>query len=568
MSPTARESTQVMGPVVTGAGPAAPGVPHRPGHAAPAGHRGLAGWGSWPARITALGRRHWLLTVLLLAGLALRAVTVIAYHPALLYIDTPKYLYGEYPGADPHGYNVLLHAVLRAGDLGTVALLQHAAGLAMAVALYALLVRRGVSRWLAALAVAPLLLDAYQLDIEHMIMPDLWFEVLLAAGLVLLLWRPQPAVRYMAAAGLLLGLSATMKLLGEVLIVPALVYTLAAWGGWRRGLGMAAVVSVAFLAPILSYCAVSYASNGHFRLSAGQSVTGRMAVAADCATLQLPPAARALCPGPAAQRLGPDYLEKSRDSPLHSNPVPPGTDRTHLINIFKSAVEHQQRIRVAASIARDAVRLFALTRDDVPSVTPISRWQFQTAYPNYYPAVSVNARHQIVIGVQRRAYHRFRFFAVRPSDGGIAHVNRPAAAWLRSYQRSGGYTPGPLLAVCAIAGLAGSALALARRRADPRARQLALACLLFTTAAVVVLLAADITQFSWRYQLPGLITLPPAGALGISAVAAWWARRRAAASPVAASELRPPASRLAASRLRPAASRFAAAQPPLAAAQL
>jgi hypothetical protein len=338
----------------------------------------------------------------------------------------------------------------------------------------------------------------------------------------------------MAAAGVLLGASATMKLLGEVLIVPALVYVLAAWGGWRRGLGMAAVLSVAFLAPVLSYCAVSYAGNGHFRLSAGQSVTGRMAAAADCATLRVAPAVAALCPGPAAQRLGPDHLEKSRDSPLHSNPVPPGADRTHLINIFKSAVEHQQMPRVAVSVARDAVRLFALTRDDVPSITPISRWQFQTAYPDYYPAVSVSSRHQILIGVQRRAFHRFRFIAVPPSDGGIAHVNRPAAAWLRSYQLNGGYTPGPLLAVSLIAGLAGSVLALARRRADPRAQQLALACLLFTTAAVVVLVAADITQFSWRYQLPGLITLPPAGALGISAVAARWARKRPAAPEPAA----------------------------------
>ena len=41
----------------------------------------------------------------------------------------------------------------------------------MAVLLYVLLLRRGVPRWLAALAVAPVLLDAYQLQNEQTIMP-------------------------------------------------------------------------------------------------------------------------------------------------------------------------------------------------------------------------------------------------------------------------------------------------------------------------------------------------------------------------------------------------------------
>ncbi len=36
---------------------------------------------------------------------------------------------------------------------------------------------------------------------------------------------------------------------------------------------------------------------------------------------------------------------------------------------------------------------------------------------------------------------------------------------------------------------------------------------------------SDIFEFSWRYQLPGLITLPAAGAFGIAA-ALRFARRR------------------------------------------
>jgi len=97
-------------------------------------------------------REHPVAAVLLAAGLVLRVLAWMAYHPALLYTDTLKYLYGAWPGADPVGYTVILKPILFIGDLGTVALIQHLLGLAIAVAIYALLVRRGVPRWLAALA--------------------------------------------------------------------------------------------------------------------------------------------------------------------------------------------------------------------------------------------------------------------------------------------------------------------------------------------------------------------------------------------------------------------------------
>jgi hypothetical protein len=119
----------------------------------------------------------------------------------------------------------------------------------------------------------------------------------------------------------------------------------------------------------------------------------------------------------------------------------------------------------------------------------------------------------IVVGVQRAAFGAFRASALKPSYGGPAQVDRPLAGFLRAYQLDGGYTPGPLLALCTLAGLAGS-LVLLRRRLPARARQLGLACLLFTGTAVFVLLVPDVYQFSWRYELPAVITLVPAGVLG------------------------------------------------------
>jgi hypothetical protein len=38
------------------------------------------------------------------------------------------------------------------------------------------------------------------------------------------------------------------------------------------------------------------------------------------------------------------------------------------------------------------------------------------------------------------------------------------------------------------------------------------------TSAAAVLLVSDAFEFSWRYQLPALITLPPAAALALTAL--------------------------------------------------
>jgi hypothetical protein len=482
------------------------------------------------SRISPLLRQHWLLTALLFAGLVLRVLSKVAYQPALLYVDTLKYLYGVYPGSDPAGYQAVLNFLTPFRGLAGVAVVQSLLGLGMGVLLYAVLVRRGVARWLAALAVAPVLLDAYQLQMEQMIMPDVWFEAMIVAGLALLLWRPVVSAPFAAWAGLIFGTSATVKTLGEILILPAAVYLLAAGGAWRRTVAVIAAFAGAFALPVFIYCTVQAFSTGHFRLAVGQSEAGRLTAQADCATLKLPADVRPLCPTPSEQANGPDWLVHSSKSPLHAAPIPPGANRTKLINTLDSAIEHQQPLRVAVGIARDTVRLFALTRTGSPSITPISRWQFQTSYPTYPKWITLSRRNVIIVGLQRRTFGMFFFRPLNPSYGGPAQVNRPVASFLRAYQLDGGYTPGPLLALCTLLGLAGSALVLARRARGTRTRQLALACLLMTAAAVTVLVGPDVLEFSWRYQLPALITLPPAGALGIAALLSAWRARKGSGS--------------------------------------
>src|SRR6202012_826615 len=133
-------------------------------------------------------RRHWMLAVLLTAGLGLRVVTQIPSRPVLFYIDSYKYLTGS-GGIDPEGYRVLMAPFLWAThNLAVVPIIQHGLGLATGLAIYTVLVRRGAPRWAGALAAAPILLDGYQLQMEQTLMPDVAFEAIIAAGLTILLW--------------------------------------------------------------------------------------------------------------------------------------------------------------------------------------------------------------------------------------------------------------------------------------------------------------------------------------------------------------------------------------------
>jgi hypothetical protein len=481
---------------------------------------------SLPLRLLTLARRHWLLTALLIVGLVLRVLAVVAYRPALIYVDSLKYLYGASPGADPLGYRAFLKVVLLGGNVTAVAVLQHLLGLAMAVVIYAVLLRRGTARWLAAVAAAPVLLDAYQLQMEQTIMPDVLFEVLLVAGLAVLLWRPEITARTAIAAGLILGASATVRQVGELLVLPAVIWLAMAGGGWRRVAIRAAALVVAFALPVAAYSSYSYAKNGHFRLGRGQATVGRTAAAADCATLHVRPLVRALCPTPSEQAQGPDFLEHSKYSPLYANPLPPGAHRGQLIAALNSAVRHQQPARIAVAILRDTVRVFALTKSQAPGSTPISRWQFQASYPTYPNWVTLGPVNVIVVGLQPKPFARFIFRPLRPDYGGKAQVVRPIAQFLRSYQLDRGYTPGPLLALGLLIGAGGALLVLRRRAGGTGYHQFAMAAALVFGSAAVLLLAGDVFEFSWRYQLPALVTLPPAGLLGGYALVSWYRARR------------------------------------------
>ena len=463
-------------------------------------------------------RRHFWFALVVTAGLVLRVLAETAYRPALLYIDSVKYLEGSVATA-PQGYQALLRLLDPVGGLALVAAVQHVFGLAMAVALYALLLRRGAPRWVATLAAAPVLLDAYQLQLEQTIMPDVLFETMITAGLVVLLWRGPRGTRGrrspggawpVAAGALVLGAAVTVREIGAVLIVPVVVFAALTVRGRGCRVRRAALAAGGFVLPVLGYLTGTFLITGHFGMAGnGPSPQyARAAAAADCATLVVPADARALCPSP-AQTLalgGVDGLLHNPRSPGHTVPVPPGLTRDEFLDRFALATFRQQPLRVAASVARDSVRLFAPVRGDDPQVTPIARWQFQDSYPTF---------------PQRYSMAFFTRLAHAHGSGGDLVAVQPAASFLRAYQLGGGYTPGPLYAAFGVAGVLGAL----RRRTGLR-----LPCLLVTLAAVVLLVSSDAFEFSWRYQLPAVVLLPLAGMLGVTALIRGRRSRRAAPS--------------------------------------
>lgn len=99
-------------------------------------------------RCRASARANWLFLIVFVLGAAGRVLTMVAYQPALLYIDSYRYLGKVYAlnprSPDPLGYPIFLRAVLSIGSLADTAAIQHLLGLGMGLCIYVILRRRNV----------------------------------------------------------------------------------------------------------------------------------------------------------------------------------------------------------------------------------------------------------------------------------------------------------------------------------------------------------------------------------------------------------------------------------------
>jgi hypothetical protein len=333
-------------------------------------------------------------------------------------------------------------------------------------------------------------------------MAETTFDVLLVAILWLLLGRRSaPGWKRAAVVGVLLGAAFAVRTIGMVLLVAVVLYLVVVGNAWRKRrfdvVRRTAAAIAGFGIVFAAYGVYDHAETGRwgFTGAENQVLYGRTAVVANCDKLPLNEGTRLFCPKePLGQRLGVDkYAHNHYGDPNWPGPLPPGTTKRQLATEFARLVIRHQPLDVTWAAVKDFAKGFAPTRTSSPNDVPLERWQFQLTYPNLQDPNTTKA-------------------AVK-WGGSEPHVSHAPAVILRAYQLHGGYTSGTLLGIYLLIALA--AVAGLGRAKTSRLRS---AALLPVAAGVILLLGSAAFEFSWRYQLPGLVLFPLAGVIGLRAI--------------------------------------------------
>jgi len=337
-----------------------------------------------------------------------------------------------------------------------------------------------VAAWLAALATIPVLFDPLQVILEQYVLTDVWTVLLIMAALALLVTSRH------AVAGLLLGVAVTFRDEELIMIVPAVIYLIAA----RRSLKQLTALVVCFLIPVTAYLGWFDATRGHWNFTtfSGAFLYGRVADFADCTGLSLPAYEKPLCPTqPPAQRVA-DYYTWNPASPQWTFTVPPGKSRDTVVQDFSRRILEHQPFAYAEAVTKDFLYGFSPVRGAGPEHYSPSYLKFHKQIPpDPQAAASLKA-----IGI------------------GWPASNTALAGFLQGYWF---YIPGPLLAAGLVLGLAGAVIGAVRKGHNQT--------LLFSLSTIAVLIPpAVFATFDWRYQLPQLTLIPVAAVLGITALTA------------------------------------------------
>jgi hypothetical protein len=426
-------------------------------------------------------------------------VVLVAYRPALLFPDSFNYLHHasemRLSPVHPAGYSAFLWPFVNLlGSVHAIAAVQHLLGLGIAVAGYALLVRRGLPRWAATLAVVPVLFDPLQLALEQFVLSDLPFEVLLVAACVVLLWRPgRPGVAAMVATGLLIAAATLTRGAGTLVLAAFVVGALWLRVSWPR---VVALVLAAVL-PLAGYAVAYHHVHDQYSLetSGPRFLYARLAPIVVCREVSLPAYEQPLCPRePLQDRASIDwYMWHGKHAAQYHVPPPAGMTQVQMVRDFDQRVLRAEPRRYAHSVAVQLLKGFSWSRHAHIKGRPAGRWLFHKGYWLLPMLI---------------AHHR-----VAPGTTAGTSADRAAATFLTAY-RHRIWTPGPLFGLLLVVSVA-AVLGLGRSR---RSGDRVAIGLLVAACMVPVLTAVALNGFSWRYQLPQIPLLPMAGALAAAAL--------------------------------------------------
>ena len=484
--------------------------------------------------LAARARRHWLFGLVLVAALAVRVLTALAFRPIMWFGgDSASYLAtGLRLIPDPSrvgGYGFMLWVLRPLHSFALVAAVQHVMGLAMGVLIYLLARRFGLPAWAAALATIPVLFDAYELQLEADAVPDIPFGFLVLLALYLLLRAPgerRPAAQLWGGSGgppevsgaaFLLGVSALLWPVGLALLAILLVVLLGALLIRRAGLVTVLAALLAGALPIAGYSAWFSVHEHQFSLtrSDGVYLWSRTMSFANCAVIKPPAGERVLCPPPGSRMASSLYIW-SGESPLLRLPGGRFSARTNRLALhFALRAIAAQPGDYAAAVGHDFALSFFWDRPVHPDAGIVDRYQFADAATAWVPASMRTPGGGTVAGDQA-AFNGGR----HPAP---TRAVQPYASWLVSYQRYA-YLPGTLLGVILLAGLAGMVV---RRRVGG-------AGMPWAFAVTILLVPPLIADFDLRYLVPAVPVACLAAALAFAPGAApGMVQRRWTTSPAA-----------------------------------
>jgi hypothetical protein len=460
-------------------------------------------------------RSHGPLAIVLIAATGLRVVALLGYPAVIWFGDS-----GTYLGAAlhlvpslirPSGYSVFLRSLEPLHSLFVVAAVQHLLGVLTGVMIYALVWRAARARWpdakllpgaLGALVTAPVLLDAYQIQLEQLLMADELFTFLTVAAVTVAMWRPRPGRRAASVAGLLMAFAALTRSIGlPLLIVLAvcLLVRLLRGGGLQVAWRPVAVSILSFAIPMVGYMFWFQAAHQTFSLTRTDQIWlyGRTVDFADCTVMKPPADVAVLCrdglPGGSDTAKAWDALWGPSSAFRTIPEGVGGVKANELAGKFAWLAIEKQPGAYLRVIAQDTFRAFEWDRAPYPNRATTEGYRF--------PSRAV----PLPVG-DARFGRRYGGASATP------RVVEPWAGWMRGYQRWF-FLRGTMLGVVLLIGLAGMVGQWRHWGGQ------ALLPWLMSVALLVV--PAATADFDYRYVLPavpfatlaaGLALLrPPAG---------------------------------------------------------
>jgi hypothetical protein len=468
-----------------------------------------------PRWLRSLIARDPLFATALTAGAVLRLVAMLGY-PGALWFSGDSYVYvgaALRPRPDlskTTGYSLFLRALLPFHSFTLVTGVQHLMGLAIAVMIYLLARRAGVSKRWSTIATLPVLLDGFEIEDEHMIMAEALFTTLVMVAMLLILWRYRTWWVTALAAGLLIGYAVDVRSEGLPLLVLFPLFMV--WRGWRSWRGWLAVVSmtVGCAAPVVAYAAWFHEWNGSYNLtqSAGFYAWGRVSSFAECSAINPPADEVKFCPsGPPSSRTAPgDYIwhaPQVHQDLLPGSPV--SVTNNNLLENFAIRAVLAQPFGYAKAVIKGLALAVEWPRQKYPDPGTVSYYYFRLQ-PQYIPN-----NHVWIKG--GTAYQD----AVRYGHASPSTVVEPFAALISLYERII-YTYGPLFGLIVLAGLGGLVRIEGLRERRPRlvwSRRTG-SMMPWVTGVVLLVFPIAAADFDYRYLLPVLPFVCLAAGLGFA----------------------------------------------------